>query len=127
MTLADIEDEIYSADYDQKVQSKKEIKFEQNLSFQNLITCVFKTSDYKRLFRFGITENNEFFYRKVLLENKKSESFGGEFVYLTKNKSIYFLEIDERDFDKLILEINFDNKQSKLTKNSKLIKRVNCN
>jgi len=49
MTLADIEDEIYSADYDQKVQSKKEIKFEQNLSFQNLITCVFKTSDYKRL------------------------------------------------------------------------------
>ncbi len=126
ISLADIEDEIYSPDYEEEAQLKnKEINFEKDISFNKLITCLFITSDYKRIFRFGITNKNEFFYRKSLKENKKIKSYGGETLFLNKKNNIYYLDI-ERKSDKLEIVVDFNNKKSNLFLNSKLIKRTNC-
>tara|TARA_Y100000992_G_scaffold168021_1_gene112911 strand:- start:1134 stop:1535 length:402 start_codon:yes stop_codon:yes gene_type:complete len=126
ISLADIEDEIYSPDYEEEAQLKnKEINFEKDISFNKLITCLFITSDYKRIFRFGITNKNEFFYRKSLKENKKIKSYGGETLFLNKKNNIYYLNI-ERKSDKLEIVVDFNNKKSNLFLNSKLIKRTNC-
>ncbi len=126
ISLADIEDEIYSPDYEEEAQLKnKEINFEKDISFNKLITCLFITSDYKRIFRFGITDENEFFYRKSLKENKKIKSYGGETLFLNKKNNIYYLNI-ERKSDKLEIIVDFNNKKSNLFLNSKLIKRTNC-
>ncbi len=126
ISLADIEDEIYSPDYEEEAQLKnKEINFEKDISFNKLITCLFITSDYKRIFRFGITGENEFFYRKSLKENKKIKSYGGETLFLNKKNNIYYLNI-ERKSDKLEIVVDFNNKKSNLFLNSKLIKRTNC-
>tara|TARA_Y100000996_G_scaffold100530_1_gene72721 strand:- start:12 stop:413 length:402 start_codon:yes stop_codon:yes gene_type:complete len=126
ISLADIEDEIYSPDYEEEAQLKnKEINFEKDISFNKLITCLFITSDYKRIFRFGITDENEFFYRKSLKENKKIKSYGGETLFLNKKNNIYYLNI-ERKSDKLEIVVDFNNKKSNLFLNSKLIKRTNC-
>ncbi len=122
----DIEDEIYAPDFDQETQTKQEIKYEQNLSFQKLITCVFKTNDYKRLFRFGLTDDEEFFYRKVIAQDEKIKGYGEEEIFLTKDEDEFYLLIVDRDFNKINLSINFDKKKSKLSINSKLIKEVFC-
>lgn len=122
----DIEDEIYEPDFDQETLSKKEINYEKNLSFQKLMTCVFKTTDYKRLFRFGLTDDEKFFYRKVILQDQKIKGLGDEEIYLTKDKDEFYLLIIDRNFNKLNLQINFDKKRSKLDINSKLVDKVNC-
>ena len=64
---ADIEEEIYSPDFDNKIQSDETINFDNEynkVDFKKLITCVFKKDEYKRIFRFGITSENSFFYRR---------------------------------------------------------------
>jgi len=126
ISYADIEDEIYSPDYEQEVElKKKEINFEKDISFNKLITCLFITSEYKRIFRFGITDKNEFFYRKSLKENKKIKSYGGEILFLKKKNNIYYLDI-ERKPNKLELVVDFNSKKSNLFLNSILVKKVNC-
>ena len=126
ISYGDIEDEIYAPDFDQETQTKQEIKYEQNLSFQKLMTCVFKTNDYKRLFRFGLTDGEEFFYRKVIVQDEKIKGYGEEEIFLTKDEDEFYLLIVDRNFNKLNLSINFDKKKSKLSINSKLIKEVFC-
>jgi len=122
----DIEDEIYEPDFDQETLSKKEINYEKNLSFQKLMTCVFKTTDYKRLFRFGLTDDEKFFYRKVILQDQKIKGFADEEIYLARDKDEFYLLIIDKNFNKLNLQINFDKKRSKLDINSNLVDKVNC-
>lgn len=126
IAYSDIEDEIYEPDFDQETLSKQEINYEKNLSFQKLMTCVFKTTDYKRLFRFGLTDDEKFFYRKVILQDQKIKGFADEEIYLARDKDEFYLLIIDKNFNKLNLQINFDKKRSKLDINSNLVDKVNC-
>ena len=89
------------------------------------MTCVFKKTDYKRIFRFGITTDNKFFYREPLTFNKEIVGFTKEKLFLTKKNNTYVLKISRGD-EELDLEINFDEKKSNLSKNFNLISKVNC-
>lgn len=90
------------------------------------MTCVFKTTDYKRLFRFGLTDDEKFFYRKVILQDQKIKGFADEEIYLARDKDEFYLLIIDKNFNKLNLQINFDKKRSKLDINSNLVDKVNC-
>jgi len=124
--LADIEDEIYEPDiFEENEIKKKELVYEKNIKFKKLMTCVFKKTDYKRIFRFGITADNKFFYREPLTFNKEIVGFTKEKLFLTKKNNTYMLKISRGD-EELDLEINFDEKKSNLSKNFNLVSKVNC-
>ena len=124
--LADIEDEIYEPDiFEENEIKKKELVYEKNIKFKKLMTCVFKKTDYKRIFRFGITTENKFFYREPLTFNKEIVGFTKEKLFLTKKNNTYVLKISRGD-EELDLEINFDEKKSNLSKNFNLVSKVNC-
>ena len=124
--LADIEDEIYEPDiFEENKIKKKELVYEKNIKFKKMMTCVFKKTDYKRIFRFGITTDNKFFYREPLTFNKEIVGFTKEKLFLTKKNNTYVLKISRGD-EELDLEINFDEKKSNLSKNFNLISKVNC-
>ena len=125
---ADVEEEIYSPEFDNKIDSSKNKNFDDqynNVNFKKLITCIFKKSEYKRIFRFGITNDNKFFYRQPINLNIKMDGYAGEKLFLTKKNSIYILKISRGD-EELDLEINFDEKKSNLSKNFNLVSKVNC-
>ena len=124
--LADIEDEIYEPDiFEENRVKKKELVYEKNIKFKKMMTCVFKKTDYKRIFRFGITTENKFFYREPLTFNKEIVGFTKEKLFLTKKNNTYVLKISRGD-EELDLEINFDEKKSNLSKNFILVSKVNC-
>ena len=124
--LADIEDEIYEPDiFEENKIKKKELVYEKNIKFKKMMTCVFKKTDYKRIFRFGITTDNNFFYREPLTFNKEIVGFTKEKLFLTKKNNTYVLKISRGD-EELDLEINFDEKKSNLSKNFILVSKVNC-
>ena len=124
--LADIEDEVYEPDiFEENKIKKKELVYEKNIKFKKMMTCVFKKTDYKRIFRFGITTDNKFFYREPLTFNKEIVGFTKEKLFLTKKNNTYVLKISRGD-EELDLEINFDEKKSNLSKNFNLISKVNC-
>ena len=124
--LADIEDEVYEPDiFEENKIKKKELVYEKNIKFKKMMTCVFKKTDYKRIFRFGITTDNNFFYRKPLTFNKEIVGFTKEKLFLTKKNNTYVLKISRGD-EELDLEINFDEKKSNLSKNFILVSKVNC-
>ena len=124
--LADIEDEIYEPDiFEESKIKKKELVYEKNIKFKKMMTCVFKKTDYKRIFRFGITTENKFFYREPLTFNKEIVGFTKEKLFLTKKNNTYVLKITSGD-EELDLEINFDEKKSNLSKDFNLVSKVNC-
>ena len=124
--LADIEDEVYEPDiFEENKIKKKELVYEKNIKFKKMMTCVFKKADYKRIFRFGITTENKFFYREPLTFNKKIVGFTKEKLFLTKKDNIYMLKISRGD-EELDLRINFDEKKSNLSKDFNLVSKVNC-
>ena len=124
--LADIEDEIYEPDiFEENRVKKKELVYEKNIKFKKMMTCVFKKTDYKRIFRFGITTENKFFYREPLTFNKEIVGFTKEKLFLTKKNNTYILKITSGD-EELDLEINFDEKKSNLSKDFNLVSKVNC-
>ena len=124
--LADIEDEIYEPDiFEENKIKKKELVYEKNIKFKKMMTCVFKKTDYKRIFRFGITTDNKFFYREPLTFNKEIVGFTKEKLFLTKKNNTYMLKISKGD-EELDLKINFDEKKSNLSKDFNLVSRVNC-
>ena len=124
--LADIEDEIYEPDiFEENRVKKKELVYEKNIKFKKMMTCVFKKTDYKRIFRFGITTDNNFFYREPLTFNKEIVGFTKEKLFLTKKNNTYVLKITSGD-EELDLEINFDEKKSNLSKDFNLVSKVNC-
>jgi hypothetical protein len=124
--LADIEDEIYEPDiFEESKIKKKELVYEKNIKFKKMMTCVFKKTDYKRIFRFGITTENKFFYREPLTFNKEIVGFTKEKLFLTKKNNTYILKITSGD-EELDLEINFDEKKSNLSKDFNLVSKVNC-
>ena len=124
--LADIEDEVYEPDiFEENKIKKKELVYEKNIKFKKMMTCVFKKTDYKRIFRFGITTDNNFFYREPLTFNKEIVGFTKEKLFLTKKNNTYVLKISRGD-EELDLEINFDEKKSNLSKNFNLVSKVNC-
>ena len=124
--LADIEDEIYEPDiFEENRIKKKELVYEKNIKFKKMMTCVFKKTDYKRIFRFGITTDNKFFYREPLTFNKEIVGFTKEKLFLTKKNNTYVLKITSGD-EELDLEINFDEKKSNLSKDFNLVSKVNC-
>ena len=125
---ADIEEEIYSPEFDNKIDSSKNKNFDDqynNVNFKKLITCIFKKSEYKRIFRFGITNDNKFFYRQPINLNIKMDGYAREKLFLTKKNNTYVLKISKGD-EELDLEINFDEKKSNLSKNFNLVSKVNC-
>lgn len=89
------------------------------------MTCVFKSTDYKRIFRFGITEDNNFFYRKRIKLNTDINGIANEKIFLQTKNNIYYLEIS-KNFEKLDLVIDFDKKKSKLKKNNMFSIESNC-
>lgn len=89
------------------------------------MTCVFKRTDYKRIFRFGITEDNNFFYRKRIKLNTDINGIANEKIFLQTKNNIYYLEIS-KNFEKLDLVIDFDKKKSKLKKNNMFSIESNC-
>jgi hypothetical protein len=103
----------------------EELVYEENIKFKKMMTCVFKKTDYKRIFRFGITTDNKFFYREPLTFNKEIVGFTKEKLFLTKKNNIYILKITKED-EKLSLEINFEEKKSNLSKDINLLSKVNC-
>ena len=124
--LADIEDEIYEPDiFEENRIKKKELVYEKNIKFKKMMTCVFKKTDYKRIFRFGITTDNNFFYREPLTFNKEIVGFTKEKLFLTKKNNTYMLKISRGD-EELDLKINFDEKKSNLSKDFNLVSKVNC-
>jgi len=124
--LADIEDEIYEPDiFEENRVKKKELVYEKNIKFKKMMTCVFKKTDYKRIFRFGITTENKFFYREPLTFNKEIVGFTKEKLFLTKKNNTYMLKISRGD-EELDLKINFDEKKSNLSKDFNLVSKVNC-
>ena len=124
--LADIEDEIYEPDiFEENRIKKKELVYEKNIKFKKMMTCVFKKTDYKRIFRFGITTDNNFFYREPLTFNKEIVGFTKEKLFLTKKNNTYVSKIS-RGEEELDLEINFNEKKSNLSKNFILVSKVNC-
>jgi len=124
--LADIEDEIYEPDiFEESKIKKKELVYEKNIKFKKMMTCVFKKTDYKRIFRFGITTENKFFYREPLTFNKEIVGFTKEKLFLTKKNNTYMLKISRGD-EELDLKINFDEKKSNLSKDFNLVSKVNC-
>ena len=124
--LADIEDEIYEPDiFEENRIKKKELVYEKNIKFKKMMTCVFKKTDYKRIFRFGITTDNKFFYREPLSFNKEIVGFTKEKLFLTKKNNTYMLKISKGD-EELDLKINFDEKKSNLSKDFNLLSKVNC-
>ena len=124
--LADIEDEIYEPDiFEENRIKKKELVYEKNIKFKKMMTCVFKKTDYKRIFRFGITTDNNFFYREPLTFNKEIVGFTKEKLFLTKKNNTYVLKIS-RGNEELDLEINFNEKKSNLSKDFNLVSKVNC-
>ena len=124
--LADIEDEIYEPDiFEENRIKKKELVYEKNIKFKKMMTCVFKKTDYKRIFRFGITTENKFFYREPLIFNKEIVGFTKEKLFLTKKNNTYVLKIS-RGNEELDLEINFNEKKSNLSKDFNLVSKVNC-
>ena len=124
--LADIEDEVYEPDiFEEDKIKKKELVYEKNIKFKKIMTCVFKKTDYKRIFRFGITTDNNFFYREPLIFNKEIAGFNKEKLFLTKKNNTYVLKISRGD-EELDLEISFDEKKSNLSKNFNLVSKVNC-
>jgi len=124
--LADIEDEIYEPDiFEENKIKKKELVYEKNIKFKKMMTCVFKKTDYKRIFRFGITTENKFFYREPLTFNKEIVGFTKEKLFLTKKNNTYMLKISRGD-EELDLKINFDEKKSNLSKDFNLVSKVNC-
>lgn len=125
---ADVEEEIYSPEFDNKIDSSKNKNFDDqynNVNFKKLITCIFKKSEYKRIFRFGITNDNKFFYRQPINLNIKMDGYAREKLFLTKKNNTYVLKISKGD-EELDLEINFDEKKSNLSKNFNLVSKVNC-
>ena len=125
---ADVEEEIYSPEFDNKIDSSKNKNFDDqynNVNFKKLITCIFKKSEYKRIFRFGITNDNKFFYRQPINLNIKMDGYATEKLFLTKKNNTYVLKISKGD-EELDLEINFDEKKSNLSKNFILVSKVNC-
>lgn len=126
ISYADIEEEIYSPEYEQESKSKStEINYEKDILFKKLMTCVFKSTDYKRIFRFGITEDNNFFYRKRIKLNNDINGIANEKIFLQTKNNIYYLEIS-KNFEKLDLVIDFDKKKSKLKKNNMFSIESNC-
>jgi len=126
ISYADIEEEIYSPEYEQESKSKStEINYEKDILFKKLMTCVFKRTDYKRIFRFGITEDNNFFYRKRIKLNTDINGIANEKIFLQTKNNIYYLEIS-KNFKKLDLVIDFDKKKSKLKKNNMFSIESNC-
>lgn len=126
ISYADIEEEIYSPEYEQESKSKStEINYEKDILFKKLMTCVFKSTDYKRIFRFGITEDNNFFYRKRIKLNTDINGIANEKIFLQTKNNIYYLEIS-KNFEKLDLVIDFDKKKSKLKKNNMFSIESNC-
>ena len=124
--LADIEDEIYEPDiFEENRIKKKELVYEKNIKFKKMMTCVFKKTDYKRIFRFGITTDNNFFYREPLTFNKEIVGFTKEKLFLKKKNNTYVLKIS-RGNEELDLEINFNEKKSNLSKDFNLVSKVNC-
>ena len=128
ISLADIEDEVYSPEYgeisnNQNSENLQNLK--KNYNFKNLITCIFKKDEYKRIFRFGTTEDDEFFYRQPIKLNFEIDGYAGEKILLKKKSKTFNLKIS-KEFEKLDLLIYFDKKKSKLTKNNKFIGEVDC-
>tara|TARA_B100001057_G_C22775284_1_gene921336 strand:+ start:583 stop:1005 length:423 start_codon:yes stop_codon:yes gene_type:complete len=122
--FADIEDEIYEPDFEDNKIKKKELIYEQDIQFSKLMTCIFKKDEFRRIFRFGITTGDKFFYRQKLTLNNEIDGFAKEKIFLIKKKENYLLKIKTRT-ETLDLEINFDEKKSNLLRKSHLIK-VNC-
>lgn len=125
---ADIEEEIYSPDFDNKVQSDETINFDneyKKVDFKKLITCVFKKDEYKRIFRFGITTENRFFYRQPINLNNNTDGYAGEKIFLNMINENYNLQISKKQ-EKLELFIDFEKKRSNLKRNNQLIDKVNC-
>ena len=128
ISLADIEDEVYSPEYgeisnNQNSENLQNLK--KNYNFKNLMTCIFKKDEYKRIFRFGITENDEFFYRQPIKSNFEIDGYAGEKILLKKKSKTFNLKIS-KESEKLDLLIYFDKKKSKLNKNNKFIGEVDC-
>lgn len=89
------------------------------------MTCVFKKDEYKRIFRFGITEDDEFFYRQPIKLNFEIDGYAGEKILLKKKSKTFSLKIS-KEFEKLDLVIDFDKKKSKLKKNNMFSIESNC-
>ena len=125
---ADIEEEIYSPDFDNKIESNETINFDNKYNkvvFKKLITCVFKKDEYRRIFRFGITNENRFFYRQAINLNLETEGYVGEKLLLNMINENYNLQISKNQ-EKLELFIDFEKKRSNLKRNNQLIDKVNC-
>jgi len=128
ISLADIEDEVHSPEYEGITNNKNSENLQnlyKNYNFKNLITCVFKKDEYKRIFRFGITEDNEFFYRQPIKLNVEINGYANEKIFLRKKENIYYLKI-LKNIETLDLVIDFDKKKSKLKKNNKFLNEANC-
>ena len=128
ISLADIEDEVHSPEYEEISNNKKSENSEnlyKNYNFKNLITCIFKKDEYKRIFRFGITEDDEFFYRQSIKLNVDTDGYANEKIFLRKKENIYYLKI-LKNIETLDLVIDFDKKKSKIKKNNKFLNEANC-
>ena len=124
---ADIEDEIYEPNITENFTGEdiKKIKKKFNIIFENLITCVYRHNDINRIFRFGLTSKQRFFYREPIDLNKKTSLITGEKVLIKKNRDNYSLNIKDNNLQYSLL-INFEKKKSKLNINKKFIGEVNC-
>jgi len=128
ISLADIEDEVHSPEYEEISNNKNSEDLQnlyKNYNFKNLITCIFKKDEYKRIFRFGITEDDEFFYRQPIKLNVETDGYANEKIFLRKKENIYYLKIS-KNIKKLDLIIDFDKKKSKLKKNNIFLNEANC-
>jgi len=128
ISLADIEDEIYSPEYgeisnNQNSENLQNLK--KNYNFKNLMTCIFKNNEYKRIFRFGITKDDDFFYRQPIKLNAEIDGYANEKIFLRKKENIYYLKIS-KNTEKLDLIIDFDKKKSKLKRNNRFLNEANC-
>lgn len=124
---ANIEDEIYQPNIIENFTKEeiKKIKKKYNIIFENLITCVYRHNNLKRIFRFGLTSKKRFFYREPIDLNKKTSLITGEKVLVKKNKGNYSLNIRDNNLQYSLL-INFEKKKSKLNLNKKFIGEVDC-
>ena len=89
------------------------------------MTCIFKNNEYKRIFRFGITEDDEFCYRQPIKLNAEIDGYANEKIFLRKKENIYYLKIS-KNTEKLDLIIDFDKKKSKLKRNNRFLNEANC-
>ncbi len=58
------------------------------------MTCIFKNNEYKRIFRFGITEDDEFFYRQPIKLNFEIDGYAYEEFPIFADRLTYTIQKD---------------------------------